>query len=358
MTACARRGASAWLSLVVAGRLLLRAALSARAAGEYRTVEVESLAHHDRRRVGGREPAPGYLPVRFDITNLGEARVIEIVGAGHAVLHAVARLGSTSARIDASGRPFASRAAIACGSRCPVPVFGDSENMRFEIREDGRTLAALQLRRRSRAASARRRRRRSSSPIRSSAVRQRWRQAGRRTRLSIVPRRCRPCRRAAGDLGGRRPPLDFVLEPARLPTNWLGYTSLRAVVIGPAEWEQLNDAQKSALLDVDRVRRRSDLSSTATSSTLFPDAAASARHGDRRGRAAYFFGRIHLPTSAAIAAAGLDDALAGRRAAAAGRELGAAGEPRARLGHRSPRADSGCRFQASAACRPAPTCRS
>src|SRR5207248_5623139 len=44
------------------------------------------------------------------------------------------------------------------------------------------------------------------------------------------------------------PQLDFKLDPARLPSNWLGFTSLRAVVIGPKEWEQLAEAQKDALL--------------------------------------------------------------------------------------------------------------
>ena len=48
--------------------------------------------------------------------------------------------------------------------------------------------------------------------------------------------------------GASGPPLDFLLDPARLPTNWLGFTSLRAVVIGPMEWERLSDAQKNALL--------------------------------------------------------------------------------------------------------------
>ena len=47
-------------------------------AREYRTVEVESLkVTIDSDWVA--RTTPGYLPVRFDITNQGDARVIEIV---------------------------------------------------------------------------------------------------------------------------------------------------------------------------------------------------------------------------------------------------------------------------------------
>ena len=84
--------------------------------------------------------APGYLPVRFDITNLGDARVIEIVGQGIAVLSRVAARPVVPGRDDASGR----RVRLARGDRVrftmPVPIFGDNENIRFEIREDGRML--------------------------------------------------------------------------------------------------------------------------------------------------------------------------------------------------------------------------
>ena len=39
-----------------------------------------------------------------------------------------------------------------------------------------------------------------------------------------------------------------MLEPARLPVNWTGFTSVRAVAIGKTEWDQLSDAQKNALV--------------------------------------------------------------------------------------------------------------
>ena len=36
--------------------------------------------------------------------------------------------------------------------------------------------------------------------------------------------------------------------PNGLPTNWLGFTSLRAVLLGPQEWKQLDPAQQDAVL--------------------------------------------------------------------------------------------------------------
>ena len=62
---------------------------------------------------GAREPRPGYLPVRFDITNLGEARVIEIVGQGTRFFRALE--GQASRAASTSGRPCGWREAIACG---------------------------------------------------------------------------------------------------------------------------------------------------------------------------------------------------------------------------------------------------
>jgi hypothetical protein len=102
------------------------------------------------------------------------------------------------------------------------------------------------------------------------------------------------------------PPLDLVIDPSRLPANWLGYTSLRAVLIGPTEWAQLNDTQKSALLTWTACG--GDLMFVdGTLAALFPGQRPSGAEPHVR---AYFFGRIHLETSAAIDAAGLPGLLA------------------------------------------------
>src|SRR4051812_37627238 len=61
--------------------LLLFAAVTVYGAGEYRTVEIESLKITIDTE-WAQQTAPGYLPVRFDITNLGDERTIEIAGQG------------------------------------------------------------------------------------------------------------------------------------------------------------------------------------------------------------------------------------------------------------------------------------
>ena len=99
-----------------------------------------------------------------------------------------------------------------------------------------------------------------------------------------------------------------MLPPSRLPTNWLGYTSLRAVILGPPEWQQLSDPQKNALLTWtacggDLVFVDGDLR------TLMPSTMAATPAGEGTARA-YFFGRIHRPTSASITASGLASFLA------------------------------------------------
>jgi hypothetical protein len=50
-------------------------------AGEYRTVDFESL-HVTLDSEWSTQAAPGYWPVRLDITNFGEDRVIEVYGRG------------------------------------------------------------------------------------------------------------------------------------------------------------------------------------------------------------------------------------------------------------------------------------
>ncbi len=242
-----------WLWSVL---LLLWATASAAAVGEYRTVEIESLRIEIDSEWGGRT-TPGYIPIRFDITNLGEARVIDVVGQG-------SRFMRTSRGGAGSGSVIRQSIRLARGDRVrltiPVPVFATSESFRFEIQEGGRTLERFNF-----------------SGFQSSVP------AGEASALIVVDRSSpfeamaagwprempagggyysasgvlvasgvtstpAPSVRPAPPPGGGRPSLDFLLAPSRLPTNWLGYTSLRAVVIGPTEWEQLNEAQKSALL--------------------------------------------------------------------------------------------------------------
>src|SRR6185436_4707664 len=103
-------------------------------AGEYRTVEIESLKITIDTE-WAQQTAPGYLPVRFDITNLGDERTIEIVGQG-------GRWFSRASGVV--GMDVRQNLHLKRGDRArftlPVPAFADNENIQFQIRVDGRLL--------------------------------------------------------------------------------------------------------------------------------------------------------------------------------------------------------------------------
>jgi hypothetical protein len=288
----------------VACLLLLSAASAARAAGEYQTIEVESLRVTIDTEWGVRT-TPGYLPVRFDITNLGEARVIEIAGEGMRYI----RMSRTSA----TGRLAVRQTLrLARGDRVrltiPVPIYADNENIWFEIRENDRSLQRLHHTwTQSKSApdtavvlliadpSG------ALHPLASG-----WRRpisgsgtlagrAGGAMRLEVAP-------------GGPRgvmtpPPLDFILEPSRVPASWLGFTSLRAVVTGPREWEQLTEAQRSAILTWTACGGVL-LFVDGALNVLFP-AAAPPLVPSTSSTYAHYFGRIHLTSADAITQSGL-----------------------------------------------------
>ena len=266
---------------------------AAAAAGEYRTVEIESLKITFDSTWGTRT-APGYVPVRFDITNVGDPRVIEIVGQGMRFFRS--RRGGAPGGIDVR-----QAVRLARGDRVrltvPVPVLAESENIRFEIREGGETLerfnyTGFQSK---------------STPADASALIVVADPAGPFGRAAASWPRPLTARAGMSFAGGSTAPVDFVLDPSRLPTNWLGYTSLRAVFVGPAEWEQLNEPQKSALLTWTACG--GDLMFVdGELNTLFPSSQQPA--GPDRAPRAYFFGRIHRPTSELIGASGLAAVLA------------------------------------------------
>lgn len=270
-------------------------AASLEAVGEYRTIEVESLRITVDSEWATRS-APGYLPVRFDITNLGEARTLEIVGVG-------SRFFRGPRISQAGGAEVRQAVRVNRGDRVrltiTMPIYADNESIRFELREEGRIIERFAY------ASYQ-----SKAPPAEASV-------------LIVADPSSTLGKSAADLrrrpgamvmtvpGGRptSPLRDFVLEPARLPTNWLGFTALRAVLIGSHEWQQLHDAQKSAVLawtaaggDLLLVDGGLD--------TLFPPGQAPRTPGAGQSVRAYFFGRIHLLTTAGVNAAGLADVLA------------------------------------------------
>ena len=287
--------------------VFLGSAVSARAAGEYRTVEVESLKITIDSEWAMRT-APGYVPVRFDITNLGEARIIDIVGRGMRYFRPSAGRGGGAQ----GGLEIQQSIRLARGDRVrftlPVPVLADHENLGFEIREDGRTIERLHFSgfesRLSAGDASALIVADPSSAFGTAAAGWRRAMAGGRPTLMTAPGGFTASgvivSRGSGT-GPGAPPLDFLLEPARLPTNWLGYTSVRAVVIGTVEWGQLTDPQRNALLTWtacggDLIVADGDLRSLVPGARSAPPPGADVR--------AYFFGRIHVPTSATFAAAG------------------------------------------------------
>ena len=288
------------------------AAPVAGAAGEYRTVESESLKITFDAEWAGRT-APGYVPVRFDITNLGEARVIEIAAEGTRFFRTHRPPGGLG------GINLVQEIRLARGDRVrltlPVPVMADNENLRFVIREDGRTLEGFNHYGFQ-----------SKVPANDASVlivadpgspfgaaaggwpRSFIGRAGGATTIITGPLASGTATSSAvvtsgAWAGGRGALLDFVLEPARLPTNWLGYTSLRAVVIGAQEWLALTEPQRSALLTW--TAAGGDLVvADGTMNTIVPPVQGSPAAAATLPVRAYFFGRVHVPTTAAIAGSG------------------------------------------------------
>jgi hypothetical protein len=267
------------------------------AAADYRTIEVEGL----RIVFDSDWPtrmAQGYMPVRFDITNSAGAREIEIVGSGMRFYRGRGGSQITSNVRQAVRLERGSRVRITI----PVPVYADSESMRFEIRENGRLLERLNYG----GYTSRIPAEHASVLIVADAAGPFGRVASSWIRTSTTPTSVLLGRGTVSvspkPASPPAAPMDLVLAPGRIPENWLGYTSLRAVVIAPLEWTELSEAQKNALITW-----------TACGGDLFfvdgpiealfpPGQAPSASPGSTR---AYFFGRIHLISADAITAEGL-----------------------------------------------------
>jgi hypothetical protein len=284
-------------------------ALPSSATAEYRTIEAEGLRIIFDSDWPSRM-APGYLPVRFDITNAGGPREIEIIGSGNRFFR-----GRGSTQIASSVRQVVR---LERGSRVrltiPIPVYADSESMRFEIREDGRLVERLNY-----AGYMSRSPGEHASvlivanaggPLSSAAVG--WARTtpgppmglrgGGTGSVAVIPR---PGPAVA------MPSLDYTLVPGRLPENWLGYTSVRAVIIAAPEWSELTEAQKSALLTWTACGGDLFFADGGIEALFPPGQAPPAPPGSTR---AYFFGRIHLTTADTITATGLTKTLSDARA--------------------------------------------
>ena len=315
------------ISWSIALTVLVCTAVAVPAAREFRTLDIESLRITiDSDWVP--RTAPGYVPVRFDITNLADARVIEIVGRVSRFFRPAPR-GSAGVGPGGQGSTTVRQELrLAKGDRVrftmSIPVLGDNENLRFELREGNRVLeyfAYVSFQSRSTPAVA------SVLLVADSAspfgqiVPQLTRTLTGASSGSVGTVVVSPGARGAvplpvpgtgtsrSTMAGRIPKLDFVLEPARLPVNWTGYTSVRAVALGKTEWDQLNEPQKAALLTW--VACGGDLIFADGQLTdLLPSMPSETASGPVRTVGRHFFGRVHALTSTTLEAAGLPDVLA------------------------------------------------
>jgi hypothetical protein len=240
-----RRGVSnsLWAFLV-----LLLLPLSAFA--EYRTFDIESLRitlDTDWPQSG----APGYFPLRLEITNLAEAREIEISAVSNRWFDPYRRRPYSGRAAyggyEAGRTDIRQRIRLKRGDHVkitlPVPVFADNERVQIQFRENGllfrnnTSFFSFQSGRPMSEAGAVVVSGSSSSLAATVGLRS--------PPISSGPTYMPPPARSGTSSG---PKMDISLEPSRLPANWLGYTTLRTVILGPEEWKELNPAQQDALL--------------------------------------------------------------------------------------------------------------
>jgi hypothetical protein len=268
------------------------------AAGDLKTVEVEALRVTVDSEWAMRV-TPGYWPIRFDITNLGDDRTIEILGQGTRWWSSG---DSSSAEIHQTlnlKRADRKRFTIS------VPVFASNENLSFQIRERGKTLQVFSY---SSLESGRVADESSvlvvgdsASPYGETALS--W--------LRPLPPvgRFGPGGAIATPSGGVTVPrLDLMLDPSRLPTDWLGFTSLRAVFIGPEQWRALENAQRDALLTW--VACGGDLMVVdGDPSNLIPEAREIPGTVNLGAPLRYFLGRIYPVKSSDVSGSGISEVL-------------------------------------------------
>ncbi len=256
---------SRWRASVLHGALaclvLATGAADASAAGVFRTVDIEGI----RVIVDAEWPGqlgPGYVPVRFDISNLGEPRTIRIVGQGNRNFSTRGRSRTVfTPYMRSSSTQMEQEVVLARGARVrvtwAVPVVGMYESVRLHLQEGDRRMGEIA----SFNVSG------TTGPDAASALivatagtplaerAQKWLR-GIRARGYVAPSVppgvvVTPGGTVTSVAGGRAVPVapraDMVLPPERLPSTWLGYSTLRAGAIGGDEWKALDDAQQSAL---------------------------------------------------------------------------------------------------------------
>jgi hypothetical protein len=108
--------------------------------------------------------------------------------------------------------------------------------------------------------------------------------------------------------GSASPKLDMSIEPSRLPKTWLGYTTLRTVILGPSEWKEMNPAQQDALL-MWTASGGDLIFADGSLDMLLPAGQNAVGLGKLESSRPYYFGNIHLMKSADIRSKGLSAAV-------------------------------------------------
>ncbi|HET9942208.1 MAG TPA: hypothetical protein VFR05_02640, partial [Terriglobia bacterium] len=280
------------------------------AFAQYRTINVESLQivlDTEWPQVG----TVGYYPVRIDITNQGEAREIEVRAFVNHWFDPSRRSRAPRSffggNFDTGRADVRQRIALKSGDNkkltLAVPIIADNESIRISFYEDGEVLdqsnyVNFQGRRYLNEAGALI----VSSPSSNLAATVGLRPLASRGgpyAYTTAPRA------AAGSSG---PKMDHALEPSRLPNTWLGYTSVRSVVLGPTEWSELNPAQQDALLTW--TAAGGDLIfADGPLEMLLPPGQRPVGIEKTDSTRPYFLGNIHLPKSWEIRDIGLDSFL-------------------------------------------------
>jgi len=234
-----------WL---IAAMLCLLLPVSAFA--EYRTYDIESL-HITIDTDWPPQGAAGYFPIRLDITNLGEAREIELSAISNHFFDPYRRGlrgPSMFGAFDTGRIDLRQRVRLKRGDHVkltlPIPVFADSERVQLQIREKGKALNTPNFF----SFQSGRPLTESGAVVVSSSSSNLSTTIGLRPMVYSSSPYFRGAMPPPATTGSSGPRMDVSLEPSRLPTNWLGYTTLRTVILGPAEWKELSPAQQDALL--------------------------------------------------------------------------------------------------------------
>jgi hypothetical protein len=252
--------------------------------------------------------SPGYIPINIEITNLGEDRAIDITAQSQGFYTYGAMMGYYGGEPRAGSVDLRQTIRLRKGDRqrvtMPLPVAADNENVQLQIREGGRILHRVPF---------------SFQTVSLPDYAPALIVANPASSFGVIardlPRTSLPTPPSASGIPPGMPgsppaisgkgPFDITREPERLPVNWLGYTTLRAVFIGKQEWGELSAAQKDALLAW--TASGGDLSFVdGDLPTLFPEPQRRpSAIGSGEGSERYFLGQIFFSHAEDLTTKGL-----------------------------------------------------